>query len=288
MEKKILISLLIASFVLFGMTGCQKEDSTTKEPVQEEQIQGESKEELQKEQIPSTKENEEAADIQESSTLTCSLCEEEKICAVYTAEGVEYIVCPDCANEFRTAFAETADKQICSGCEEERICGVYVVEGKEYVVCPDDYEEFAHGMGLIEDSNMTSDAEADSQIETEQNNISSYDDYMASITKQSDILKTSLEQEILTQQDMNLKSEELYELWDDALNYLWGKLKESLPEDEFSKLLDEQRIWISEKEKNVEEAGRDVEGGSMYSLVVNMEAAKITEERVYELYQLFK
>ena len=143
-------------------------------------------------------------------------------------------------------------------------------------------------MGLIEDSNMTSDAEADSQIETEQNNISSYDDYMASITEQSDILKTSLEQEILTQQDMNLKSEELYELWDDALNYLWGKLKESLPEDEFSKLLDEQRIWISEKEKNVEEAGRDVEGGSMYSLVVNMEAAKITEERVYELYQLFK
>ena len=72
MEKKILISLLIASFVLFGMTGCQKEDSITKEPVQEEQIQGESKEELQKEQIPSTEENEEAADIQESSTLTCS------------------------------------------------------------------------------------------------------------------------------------------------------------------------------------------------------------------------
>ena len=246
MEKKILISLLIASFVLFGMTGCQKEDSIPKEPVQKQQIQGESKEELQEEKIPSTEENEEAADIQESSTLTCSLC------------------------------------------EEERICGVYVVEGKEYVVCPDDYEEFAHGMGLIEDSNMTSDAEADAQIETEQNNISSYDDYMASITEQSDILKTSLEQEILTQQDMNLKSEELYELWDDALNYLWGKLKESLPEDEFSKLLDEQRIWISEKEKNVEEAGRDVEGGSMYSLVVNMEAAKITEERVYELYQLFK
>ena len=92
METKILISLLIASFVLFGMTGCQKEDSIPKEPVQKQQIQGESKEELQEEQIPSTEENEEAADIQESSTLTCSLCEEEKICAVYTAEGVEYIV----------------------------------------------------------------------------------------------------------------------------------------------------------------------------------------------------
>lgn len=269
MQKKILTSLLIASFVLIGITGCQKEDSISIESVQEEQIQP-------------TEENEDVADIQESSTPTCSLCEEEKICATYTAEGAEYIVCPDCANEFRTAFAETADKQICSGCEEEKICGVYVVEGKEYVVCPDDYKEFAHGMGLNEDSNTTSDTEA------EKNDISSYDDYMASITEQSDILKTSLEQETLTQQDMNLKSEKLYELWDDALNYLWGKLKESLPEEEFSKLLNEQRIWIAEKEKNVEEAGKEVEGGSMYSLVVNMEAAKITEERVYELYELLK
>lgn len=288
MEKKILISLLITSSVLIGITGCQKEDSISIEQVQEEQVQGESKEELQEEQIQSTEENENVADIQESSTPACSLCEEEKICAIYTAESAEYIVCPDCANEFRTAFAETADKQICSGCEEEKICGVYVVEGKEYVVCPDDYKEFAHGMGLNEDSNTTSDTEADSQTEAEQNDISSYDDYMASITEQSDILKTSWEQETLTQQDMNLKSEKLYELWDDALNYLWGKLKERLPEDEFSKLLDEQRIWIAEKYKNVEEAGREVEGGSIYSLVVNMEAAKITEERVYELYKLFK
>ena len=47
MEKKILISLLIASFVLFGMTGCQKEDSITKEPVQEEEIEPEPDFEMQ-------------------------------------------------------------------------------------------------------------------------------------------------------------------------------------------------------------------------------------------------
>lgn len=238
MQKKILTSLLIASFVLIGITGCQKEDSISIESVQEGPVQGESRKELQEEQIQPTEENEDVA--------------------------------------------ETADKQICSLCEEEKICGVYVVEGNEYVVCPDDYKEFAYGMGLNEDSNTTDDTEA------EKNDISSYDDYMASITEQSDILKTSLEQETLTQQDMNLKSEEIYKLWDDALNYLWGKLKESLPEEEFSKLLNEQRIWIAEKEKDVEEAGKEVEGGSMYSLVVNMEAAKITEERVYELYELLK
>ena len=85
---------------------------------------------------------------------------------------------------------------------------------------------------------------------------------------------------------MNVKAQELYELWDDALNDIWGKLKQSLPEDEFSKLLDEQRKWITDKEKSMEEAGKEYEGGSIYALVVNMEAAKITEARVYELYKL--
>ena len=85
---------------------------------------------------------------------------------------------------------------------------------------------------------------------------------------------------------MNIKSQELYDLWDGALNDLWDKLQYNLSEEEFSKLLDEQRTWIAEKEKFVEEAGKEVEGGSLYSLVVNMEAAKITEERVYELYEL--
>lgn len=115
-----------------------------------------------------------------------------------------------------------------------------------------------------------------------------WDDYIASVKEQSDSIKTSLEQEVLTQADMNEKSRELYELWDDALNYLWGELKNCLSEEEFAKLLAEQRIWITEKEKAVEEAGKEFEGGSMYALVVNGEAAKITEERAYELYELLK
>lgn len=139
-----------------------------------------------------------------------------------------------------------------------------------------------HESQTMEDSNITRDTE------TEQNDILNYDDYMTSIIKQSDIIKASLEQESLTQMDMNLKSQELYELWDNALNYLWDELKDILPEEEFSKLLDEQQIWMAEKEKSVEEVGKEVEGGSIYSLVVNMEAAKIIEERVYELYELLK
>lgn len=113
------------------------------------------------------------------------------------------------------------------------------------------------------------------------------DDYMASLEAQSDAIKAALEQ-AQSQSEMNQKAQELYVLWDDALNELWGKLRDSLPEDEFDKLLDEQLQWIEDKENAVEEAGREYENGSLYPLVTNSEAADITEQRVYELYELLK
>lgn len=113
-------------------------------------------------------------------------------------------------------------------------------------------------------------------------------EYITSVEEQSKSIKNFLEHDALTQTDMNMKSQELYELWDDALNYLWEELKNHLAEEEFSKLQDEQRIWITEKEKAIEKAGSEVEGGSIYQLVINSEAAKITEERVYELHVLLK
>lgn len=110
-------------------------------------------------------------------------------------------------------------------------------------------------------------------------------DYMASVEEQAAAVEDFLTHDAMTQAEMNLKSHELYQIWDDALNYLWGELKHNLPEDEFAVLLEEQRAWIAEKEAAVEEAGREYEGGTIYSLIVNSTAAEITEERVYELYE---
>lgn len=130
--------------------------------------------------------------------------------------------------------------------------------------------------------------------EKEENGFSSYDisnrivDLMEATEEWSLTLKASLENDNLNQLEMNMKSKELYDVWDDALNTLWQELKNELPGNEFSKLLEEQRVWIQEKEKTVEEAGREVEGGTIYPLIVNMKAAEITEERVYELYELLK
>jgi uncharacterized protein YecT (DUF1311 family) len=128
----------------------------------------------------------------------------------------------------------------------------------------------------------------------EQNGFSSYDtgahveEDIALLEEWAKTLKDLLENEDLTQAEMNEASSELYATWDSALNILWNELKEELPDDEFSKLLDEQRAWIKNKEDAVAKAGAEYEGGSMYSLVVNMEAADITEKRVYELYEIYQ
>ena len=112
--------------------------------------------------------------------------------------------------------------------------------------------------------------------------------YLASVKEESDNIKYYLEFEAMSQGDMNSKSLELYELWDGALNYLWGELKACLPEEEFASLLDEQRAWISDKEAAIAEAGQEVEGGSMYPLVINSVGTQWTEERVWQLYALLQ
>ena len=112
------------------------------------------------------------------------------------------------------------------------------------------------------------------------------DDYLADIEEQSNQLKAAMQDEMLSQAELNSKAQELYALWDRALNDLWGKLQDRLPEDQFDQLLDEQIQWIEDKETAVAEAGAPFEGGSIYPLIVNSEAAQITEDRVYELFDL--
>ena len=145
--------------------------------------------------------------------------------------------------------------------------------------CVNKEYEVIHESPIIENSDKENQP-------TEQNY--SIDEYMKDVNKQSDIIKYSLIHDELTQLDMNLKSQELYDLWDETLNYLWGELKNNLSEEDFSKLLDEQREWIAKKENVLNEVGKEFEDGSIYSLIVNEEAARLTEERSNELYKILK
>ena len=114
------------------------------------------------------------------------------------------------------------------------------------------------------------------------------EEYLAFVKERSDAIKSSLEQDALTQADMNQKSEDLRALWDKALNHLLDEAKKILPEAEAEKLMAEQNAWGADTEAAVEAAGKEYEGGSMYPLIVNAEAAKLAEERVCNLYELLK
>ena len=111
---------------------------------------------------------------------------------------------------------------------------------------------------------------------------------MVFMKEQSDEIKTSLEQDLLTQTEMNLKSEELRDLWEDVLNVLLDEAKKILPEADWKNLTAEQKAWEAERIAAVEAAGKANEGGSLHALTVNSEAAACAEERVYRLYELMK
>lgn len=96
------------------------------------------------------------------------------------------------------------------------------------------------------------------------------------------LLETEL-QNAQTQLDMNLLSGDLYNVWDDALNSIWSLLRQELDEQTMQQLTNRQLAWIEEKEAAMAAAGAAYEGGSMYALVVNSEAAEWTQQRVYEL-----
>lgn len=86
---------------------------------------------------------------------TCSLCEVEKKCGSYEADGVYYDVCDDCFNEFAHAFGLYGVDEICSLCESNSDTECYEVDGQSYYVCYGCYDEFATAFGLYEEETET-------------------------------------------------------------------------------------------------------------------------------------
>lgn len=106
---------------------------------------------------------------------------------------------------------------------------------------------------------------------------------IAATAEEAAALEDVLENEPLNQMELNETAGAIYTIWDDALNATWALLQEELDDEALSQLEKEQTDWIAEKEAAVESAGAEVEGGSMYPMVVSLKAAELTEERVYEL-----
>ena len=115
------------------------------------------------------------------------------------------------------------------------------------------------------------------------------DGMMEAADQEAALLEKKLtEDATLTQSDMNALSQEIYMIWDNLLNELWGILKENLDQETMDTLLKEQRIWITEKEAAVKEAGAAFSGGSMATLAANQKAAELTKARVQVLVEYLR
>lgn len=114
------------------------------------------------------------------------------------------------------------------------------------------------------------------------------DEELADIEEQAAVLEEALYSNELTQIELNQTSAELYKLWDDELNAIWVRLKDSLDEETMETIRTEQREWIAAKESAVEEEGAEYGMGTMRALVENDKAAELTKERVYELAELLR
>ena len=101
------------------------------------------------------------------------------------------------------------------------------------------------------------------------------------------VLETQLSYEDLPQVSLNMKSEELFNVWDQCLNNMWAYLKDALEPSAMDALTKEEIEWIKNKEAAVKAAGAENEGGSIQPLVENLAAVSWTKDRVYELYERF-
>ncbi len=121
--------------------------------------------------------------------------------------------------------------------------------------------------------------------ETQETGFSSFDEIQSLWTRiaAAEDQSASLDETALTQADMNLVANTKYEMWDSILNHVWKLLLGRLEEDARKNLIAEERAWIAEKEAAVKEAGKEVEGGTLYPAVTSGTAARLTRERVYVL-----
>ena len=157
---------------------------------------------------------------------------------------------------------------------------------KETTLVPmlDEAEEFCDSMVLQEQPFHALNNEAQQQGFTSCDIGESIQNRLTYMEEQSDALERDIQENAsLTQADLNVKSQELYDMWDSMLNEVWETLKQTQDAETMEKLNVQEREWIAWKERQIREAGEEFEGGSLQPMVCAQKAAELTRERVYEL-----
>lgn len=79
----------------------------------------------------------------------------------------------------------------------------------------------------------------------------------------------------------------IYKKWDDALNEIYGVLKNQLSSSEMKSLRDKQRQWIKYRDRTANAEAAAYEGGSFASVQYVITQARLTRERCYELVNIY-
>lgn len=78
-----------------------------------------------------------------------------------------------------------------------------------------------------------------------------------------------------------------YQLWDDALNEIYGILKTQLTESEMNELRSKQRQWIKDRDETAQKRYDEEGGGTLSRLVKAATLVQLTKDRCYELVNLY-
>ena len=86
-----------------------------------------------------------------------------------------------------------------------------------------------------------------------------------------------------TQTELNQLAGQKFQVWDNELNSVWKRLEGTLSKDAMDRLRAEERAWISQKEKAMQQEAAAFGGGSMASMVYAEKGTELTRARVYVL-----
>ena len=86
-----------------------------------------------------------------------------------------------------------------------------------------------------------------------------------------------------TQTELNQLAGQKYQVWDNELNSVWKRLEGTLSKDAMERLRAEERTWITQKEKAMQQEAAAYGSGSMASMAYAEKGTELTRARVYVL-----
>ena len=86
-----------------------------------------------------------------------------------------------------------------------------------------------------------------------------------------------------TQAELNQLAGQKYQVWDNELNSVWKRLEGTLSKDAMERLRAEERTWIAQKEKAMQQEAAAYGSGSMASMAYAEKGTELTRARVYVL-----